>query len=134
MRKAPPRKNVNWIEAPDIHQRVTHLVKRIGLSYIDPFRIYCVRSEHASARAYARIWGLSKVWQMALQEKPAYIIEVLSQHYDKLPERKRDEILLHELAHIPKNFSGALTAHTHKRKGSFHDKLESYLRMYNKTQ
>ena len=33
-------------------------------------------------------------------EKPAYIIEVISEKFNKLPKRKQDDVLLHELAHI----------------------------------
>jgi predicted metallopeptidase len=90
-----------------------------------------MRSNLSSSRAYARIWGLSKVWQMALSQKPAYIIEVLSQHFDKLTDKDKDKVLLHELAHIPKNFSGSLLAHIrHRGKRNFHDRVEELFSQY----
>jgi predicted metallopeptidase len=83
-----------------------------------------MRSENSQTRAYARIWGLSKVWQQALKQKPAYIVEVISEKYDKLSNIEKDKVLLHELTHIPKNFSGSLVPHIRRGKRNFHRKVE----------
>lgn len=48
---------------------------------------------------------------MVLKVKPHYIIEVISQRFDKLSTEDQDRTLIHELMHIPKTFSGALVAH-----------------------
>lgn len=108
------------------------MVTSLGLTWVNYDRVYCYRSNNSRARAYARIWGFNKVWQLALGEDPAYVIEVLSEKFDHLPQKRRDEILLHEIAHIPKNFSGALLPHTRRGKGSFHDKLKTMLSLYAK--
>ena len=93
--------------------------------------IYCFRSNNSTSRAYARIWGLSKIWQLALKHKPGYVIEVLAQRFDKLSEREQDRVLLHELAHIPKNFSGSLLPHTKSRgKRNFHDRVDELFAQY----
>jgi predicted metallopeptidase len=123
--------NVDWYSAPDIKKRICHLVKELKLDWIKPSQLHFMRSNYSSSRAYARIWGLSKVWQMALQEKPAYIIEVLSEKFDDLSLKEKDKVLLHELAHIPKNFSGSLLAHTRVRgKRNFHDRVEELFSQY----
>ena len=119
-----------WEKAPDIKVRIIKLVKDLEIDYIKPHSIYAYRSAGSKTRAYARIWGLSKLWQEVLAVRPTYIIEVLSQHFDNLSDKEKDKVILHELTHIPKNFSGALVAHTHRKKGSFHDKLDTLIEQY----
>ena len=103
--------------APDIHSIVKTVVKKLPFSYVDPTRIVCMRSQGATARARARIWSFPKIWQMALNKPAYYIIEVLSQHFDHLSKDDKTRVIIHELMHIPKNFSGALVPHRgiHKR-------------------
>jgi predicted metallopeptidase len=48
---------------------------------------------------------------MALRKPPHYCLEILSEKFDKLSENNKTRILIHELMHIPKNFSGALLPH-----------------------
>lgn len=117
-------------QAPDVQKRALKLIGRLHLDYLLPERLFFYRSTGSKARAYARAWGLPKLWQNALGIEPAYIIEVLSKHFDKLPVREQDKVLLHELTHIPKNFSGALVPHTRRRKGSFKDKLSTLVKLY----
>jgi predicted metallopeptidase len=93
-------------------------------------RLYFYRSNFSKARAYARTWGLPALWQRSLGVEPAYIIEVLSEHFDSLDQRNQDKVILHELTHIPRNFSGALVPHTHRKKGSFHNKLDELISRY----
>lgn len=123
---------IEWIEAPDIKKRVHFLVEKLNIDYANPDEIYCFRSVNTNNRAIARIWGFNKIWQIALKREAAYCLEVISERYDKLPTNKQDEVLLHEIAHIPKNFSGALLPHTKKGKGSFHDKLKGMISAYQK--
>ncbi|KKQ52695.1 hypothetical protein A2865_00130 [Candidatus Woesebacteria bacterium RIFCSPHIGHO2_01_FULL_39_17] len=126
--------NVEWKSAPDIKKRVLHLKKSLNLEWVKTSSLYCFRSLNSSSRAYARIWGLSKIWQLALKQKPAYIIEVLSEKFDNLSEREKDRILLHEIAHIPKNFSGSLLPHIRRRgKRNFHDRVEELFAHYQRS-
>lgn len=76
-----------------------------------------MRSFGAKSRARARIWSFPKIWQMALEKPAYYIIEVLSHHFDHLSPDDKTRVIIHELMHIPKNFSGALVPHhgIHKR-------------------
>ncbi len=129
MRFTKPKGKIEWHEAEDIKVRVNYLMDKIGLEF-QKTQIFTRRSINANTRAYARIWGLGRVWQEALNLKPSYLIEVISEKYDHLPEHQKDEILLHELAHIPKNFSGSLMPHKHKGPGNFHDKLKQMITAY----
>ena len=133
MRKSQRIKKFEYEKAPDIKRRALKLIKELQLNYLTPGRLFFYRSEGSKARAYARTWGLPKIWQNALDIEPAYIIEVISKYFDNLAPREQDKVLLHEISHIPKNFSGALIPHTRKRKGSFKDKLEILIDRYFET-
>jgi len=126
------KRKVDWAKAPDIKIRVNKLISSLEFSWIEKNQIYCYRSQKSTARAYARIWGLSRIWQQALNEKPSYIIEVISEKYDSLPQKKKDQILLHELAHIPKTFSGSLVPHYKKGKRNFNDTVRDLIKRHNK--
>ena len=97
--------------ALDVQGRVERIIGVLGLGHVDQFRIICMRSTGSTANAYARIWNLPKIWQKALGVSTYYIIEVVSEHFDPLPGREQDKVLIHELLHIPKTFSGALLPH-----------------------
>lgn len=97
--------------APDIQERVAELVGKLPFPYIDSSRIKCFRSSGSKSRANARIWSLPRIWQKALEVKAHYVIEVLSERFDTHDKAEQDKILIHELMHIPKTFSGALVPH-----------------------
>lgn len=102
---------MNWQKAEDIHLRLKDLLIKLDLNHINLTRLFCFRSFGSKSRALARIWSLPTVWQQALGTKPAYVIEVISERFDKLPVEKQTKVLIHELLHIPQTFSGALRPH-----------------------
>jgi len=102
--------------APDVERKVAEIVEVLSYGHINEYRLFCMRSRNATARAYARIWNLPDIWQKALGVGTFYIIEVLSQHFDGLSEEEKEKVLIHELLHIPKTFSGALRPHGGKVK------------------
>jgi len=124
---------IDWKPASDVEKRVSGLVASAEIDWVDLARIKCFRSERAQTRAIARIWGLPRIWQIALNEGPHYVIEVISEKFDKLNAREQDRVLLHEIAHIPKNFSGALLPHRRKGKGNFYSKLRAMIKKYDRT-
>lgn len=121
---------IRWEEAPDIKRRLLRLIRQAEVSWIKNSRVFTYRSFGSKSRAHARTWGLPRLWQEALKIKPAYIIEVVSEHFDKLTEIDRDKILLHEIMHIPKNFSGALTPHIKRGKRNFHRRVNDLIGIY----
>lgn len=99
--------------AEDVRQDVVDLIASLSLGYIEPSRVICYRSKGSkSRRIVARCYSLSKIWQDALKIPSYYIIEVISEHYDRLSEEERIKILIHELMHIPKCFGGGLRPHS----------------------
>lgn len=122
---------MKWIFAPDISQRINFLVSELGLKYISSSQIICFRSMGSSGRATARIWSLPTIWQLALSIKPHYCLEVISEKFDKLKLDDQERVLIHELLHIPKTFSGALVPHRSQHHRSFrhyHDTVEMLYR------
>lgn len=114
--------------APDITQRIRFLVDQLSFDHIKAENIICFRSTGATGNARARIWSFPKIWQMALELEAHYCIEVLSEKFDNQSLDDQERILIHELIHIPKNFSGALVPHrTHKHRTfkHYHDTVES---------
>lgn len=102
---------MDWKHAPDIKESVEKLVENLNLNYLNTRRIFCFRSYGSKSRARARIWSLPKIWQMAFDCPAGYCIEIISEKYDHLSAKDKNRILIHELMHIPKNFSGALVPH-----------------------
>ncbi|MEM3819256.1 MAG: putative metallopeptidase, partial [Nitrososphaerota archaeon] len=102
---------VRYTPAPDLEERVRMIVNVIGLNYIDVERIRCVRSYGSRSDTYARIHGVSRAFIIGLRMKPHYVIEFISENFDPLPEDEKDKIIIHELLHIPKTFSGNLLPH-----------------------
>lgn len=102
---------MEWNKAKDIEHKIGLIVRKLNLDYIESKKIICFRSLGSSSSARARIWSFPKVWQLALNLGPYYVIEVLSQHFDKLSPDDQTRVLIHELLHIPKNFSGSLLPH-----------------------
>ena len=141
-RAAPGNRiNVAFLIGGDLHRggdleqscrRFRELVEVLEFAHIDPDRLHCRRSTGSTAQAYARIWELPSIWRDALGIRPQYVIEVLSQHYDPLPEEERIKTLIHELLHIPKTFSGALRGHRGQGEPINGHTVNRYYRAYRK--
>lgn len=102
---------MEWEEAKDIKKSIKEILSVLDMPHIQAARIFCYRSSGSSSRSYARIWSFPKIFQRALTIEPAYVIEVLDKHFDKLDPDSKKKVLIHELLHIPKNFSGTLLPH-----------------------
>lgn len=110
-RKIKTAKTLEWEDAGDVKKDIEEILKVLDFSNVEPSRIFCFKTQGSKSRAYARIWAMPKIFQRALNIKPAYIIEVLSRYYDHLSSDEKKKVLIHELLHIPRNFSGALLPH-----------------------
>lgn len=103
---------------PELDRQVAHLIETLNLTHIPPERVRCVRSRGTKTkRTLARIHSMSKALQHGLQIPASYVIEVLSESYDKLSEEEQIKTLIHELLHIPHSFGGGFRHHsTHVNK------------------
>ncbi len=119
---------MRFVKASDIQKRIEFLVRELEIDYIKAENLVCFRSFGSSGRARARIWSMPTIWQIALSIEPHYCIEVISEKFDNQSLDDQERILIHELMHIPKTFSGALVPHrTHKHHSfrHYHDTVEN---------
>ncbi len=102
--------------ASDLQIRMAEIVKLLGFEHIDIMRVKCFRSRGSSTkRTIARCHTVGKLMQKAMDMPPYYAIEFL-ERFDRLSEKEQDKVIIHELMHIPKTFSGALLSH----RGRYH--------------
>lgn len=111
MARRKVRSDLKWHKETDLQKKLNQIIIDLQFAHVDPDRVHMYRTYGSTARAYARIWAFPKIFQEVLNVAPNYIIEVLSEKFDKLSEDDKTKVLIHELLHIPKNFSGALAPH-----------------------
>ncbi|MDR5708957.1 MAG: putative metallopeptidase [Armatimonadota bacterium] len=121
---------VRWIPAPDLHTRLVEFVEVLGFHHVRLDRVVCVRSYGARTDAWARIWGLPRIFQEALGIGPAYVIEFLEPGFGRLPPDAQDRVILHELLHIPQTFSGGLRPERSRHFTINRRTVERYYRRY----
>ncbi len=102
---------MRWQRDLKLQRELNILARLLGLDHVKSPRVFAYRSYESKARAHARIWSFPKIFQEVLGVEPAYVIEVLSEKFDKLSDDNKTKVLIHELLHIPKNFSGSLLPH-----------------------
>lgn len=119
---------ISYEKAADVEQIALGIVRTLSLGYIDVDRLHFYRSRGSkSRRVQARIHGMGRIWFDALGMKPHYIIEVISEEYDRLDQPEKERVIIHELMHIPIRFSGGFVPH----KGRINRKtVEKMHRMY----
>ena len=98
--------------APDIQQVFVDIVKTIELCHIRLDSVMCFRSYGSSSRGtIARCHTLGKLMQKALGRKGFYVLEFLSERFDRFSEKDKIKTIIHELMHIPKCFGGGFKHH-----------------------
>ena len=97
--------------APEIQFKAEEISK-ILFPHVDIENIKCFRSYGTSSRyTIARCHALGKLMQKAIGIKAVYVLEFLSERFDKFDEEEKIKIIIHELMHIPKCFGGGFKHH-----------------------
>lgn len=104
---------VRYENAEDVKRLAEEIVTTLEMDYIDLKRVAFVRSFGTKTNAVARCHGLGRIWQHALGIKAHYVIEIISEKFDKLSQEEKEKVIIHELLHIPKSFGGGLRGHDH---------------------
>lgn len=111
---------IRYVEAPDVKKLADEIVDKLSLFHVVPQFLFCFRSTGStSERTIARIYGLGKIWQEALNLPPSYTIEVISERFDKLSQMEKEKTIIHELLHVPEAFAGGFRPH----KGYINDRI-----------
>jgi predicted metallopeptidase len=98
--------------APDLKEKAISVINKLGLDHVKSESFECIRSKGSSTkRVLARCHGLNKVMQLGLKREAFYVLEFLSERFDKLSEEEQTKVIIHELMHIPKAFGGGFRHH-----------------------
>jgi predicted metallopeptidase len=121
---------MNLKYVPDLKNEtiIKDIIQKLELNYINSDQIKCVVSYNSSSkRIIARLHPSLRVFTYAFESKPLYIIELINEKFKKLSEKEQLKVLIHELMHIPKTFSGAVRDHSKMGKMSSNGKMSKYL-------
>jgi predicted metallopeptidase len=121
---------MQWHPASDLAARLRRIVAALRLDYIDATRIHCLRVTGSRANALARIWGLPSVFQRALRVPAHYVIEFMVPAFDRLRREEQDRVIIHELLHIPRTFSGGIRPESSPPLRISRRTVEQYYRQY----
>lgn len=103
---------IKYAEADDVKKLANEIIERLDMYHVVPQFVFCFRSTGSqSSRTIARIHGLGRIWQEALNLPASYAIEVISERYDKLSETDKEKTIIHELLHVPRGFAGGFRPH-----------------------
>jgi predicted metallopeptidase len=113
--------------APDIDEELGRIIRSLDLNHIRPGRVRAIRSRGTrSRRILARCHGLPKALQTGLNLSAHYVIELVSENYDRLTEAEKAKTLIHELLHIPRVFGGGFRNHDYVRDRRVNQLYERY--------
>ena len=97
--------------AEDI-QKLADEISKMLFPHIDLSNVKCYRSYGTSSRGtIARCHALNKIMQKAIGIKAVYVLEFLSERFEKLNYEDKIKVVIHELMHIPKSFGGGFKHH-----------------------
>ena len=117
---------IKYYKDQELERKVNEIAKRLGMRH-DLSRIICIRSYGSSSkRVLARCHALPRIMQLALNVKPHYAIEIISENFDRLSEEEKTKTLIHELMHIPKSFGGGFKFHNVVNKKSVDEMYRKY--------
>jgi len=120
---------IDYERAPDIDKKARDVVEKLGMRHVDISRVWFMRSSGSeSRRTLARIHVLPRIMQKALGIPTQYVIEVISEKFDRLPEDDKTKTIIHELMHIPEAFGGGFRHHRpYVNKGTVEEMYRKYV-------
>ncbi len=103
---------MKYEKAEDLRERSKKIVTKMGWDHIDINNVGFLRSFGSSSRGtIARCHAMGKAMQLALDRKGFYLLEFISERFDKMSEEDKTRVIIHELMHIPKTFGGGFIHH-----------------------
>jgi len=103
---------MKYYPAFDLELKTKEIIRTLRMSHVREDRIACFKSSGTSSRGViARCHGLSKIQQLGLKTEPFYVIEFITEVFDRMSEEEKTKTIIHELMHIPNNFGGGFRHH-----------------------
>ncbi|OIO40495.1 hypothetical protein AUJ10_03010 [Candidatus Pacearchaeota archaeon CG1_02_31_27] len=103
---------ISYQQAEDIKEKAKEIVLALQMDWINLERVGFIRSKGSATRCViARCHTLGKIMQMAMNTEAFYVIEVISERFDRQSEDDKIKTIIHELIHIPKTFGGGFRHH-----------------------
>ena len=104
---------MKYIYAEDI-QKISEEISRLLFPHVKLERMKCFRSHGSSSRGtIARCHTIGKLLQKAMDTESFYVLEFISERFDKMSEEDKTKTIIHELMHIPKSFGGGFIHHNY---------------------
>ena len=79
----------------------------------------------------ARCHALPRIMQKALNVNAHYVIELVSENFDKLSDEEQTKTIIHELMHIPKGMKGGFRYHDYVCSRNVDELYKKYKRTLN---
>jgi predicted metallopeptidase len=103
---------MRYEKAEDLKLAAEEIVNKMGWFHINLSDVGFLRSFGSSSRnTVARCHAMGKAMQLALDRKGFYLVEFISERFDKLSKEDQTKVIIHELMHIPKTFGGGFVHH-----------------------
>lgn len=120
---------IRYERAEDI-QKIFEEIARMLFPHVKTNDVVCLRSYGSTSRGtIARCHALGKAMQIALNRKGFYLIEVISERFDRMPEEDRIKTIIHEIMHIPKSFGGGFKHHDFVCRKNIDKMYEKYINL-----
>lgn len=119
---------IKYHQAPDVKRRAEKIVRYLEWNHVFLDNVAFLRSAGSKARyTVARCHALGKAMQIGMGlKKGFYLIEVISEKFDKMSHEEQTKIIIHELMHIPKSFGGGFIHHDKVHEKSVKDVYRKY--------
>ena len=125
---------IRYEQAPDIKRISEEIVIMLDWRHISLENVGFVRSYGSKSRGtIARCHAMGKAMQLGMgRKKGFYLIEVISEKFDRLSEEDKVKTIIHELMHIPKSFGGGFKHHNVVNERNVKKVYEHYIRLKEK--
>lgn len=118
---------ITYKEDEELMQIMHDIIDILNMKHVNKSRVFCLRSRGSASRnTIARCHALPKVMQLSLKTEPVYVLEFISENFDKLNDEDKIRTVIHELMHIPKAFGGGFRHHDYVCKRNVEKLYEIY--------
>jgi predicted metallopeptidase len=104
---------IKYYQADDIKKEAEEILSVLQWNHVQIDSVAFLRSTGStSRRTIARCHALGKAMQIGMGRTTGfYLVEVIAERFDRLPEEEKTKTIIHELMHIPSTFGGGFKHH-----------------------